>query len=270
MGRVVIPDQDAAGLAEAVRALAGARSLLALTGAGISVASGIPDFRSPGGVWTIYDPDEYATIQAFHEHPAKAWVMYRAMYRELRGKRPNAAHRALARLEAAGRLAGVVTQNIDGLHQAAGSRTVWEVHGNVGHLQCLGCDSRHPVPETVLEDRAVPRCPRCGSPLKPDVVLFGEDVRETPAVGRAIARCDALLVIGTSATVFPAAGLPAEIAAHGGTIWEFNLQPTALTRGQVGRRGTRDARAAGVASDWLFQGPASVTVPLLVDALLGA
>ena len=110
---------------------------MALTGAGISVESGIPDFRSAGGLWAVYDPQEYATIDAFLGDPEKAWKLYRAMGETIEGKEPNAGHRALADLEEAGRLACVITQNIDGLHQAAGSRSVIEIHGDHKHLQCL-------------------------------------------------------------------------------------------------------------------------------------
>ncbi len=268
MVRVVVPSQDEAHLADAVRLFAQARSVAALTGAGISVESGIPDFRSPGGVWTLFDPAEYATIEVFRQNPAKAWVMYRALCRELAGKQPNAAHRALARLEQAARLDAVVTQNIDGLHQAAGNRTVLEIHGNHARLQCLDCGHREPLAAEHLAVSGVPACPQCGGGLKPDFVLFGEDVREMHAIERVMARCELLLVIGTSATVHPAAGLPGLVKARGGLVFEFNLEPTDLTRGRVGGWWAAGRSGSAASSDWLFQGPASATVPLLVDAVL--
>ncbi len=266
MAHLVIPGDNEEHLPEAVRLFRQAQHVAALTGAGISVESGIPDFRSPGGVWTVFDPDEYGTIDAFLRDPAKAWRLYRALGQELADKEPNAAHRALARLEEAGRLEGVVTQNIDGLHQAAGSRSVIEIHGNHQHLECISCRWTGPLAPEHLEGEEVPTCPRCGRPLKPDIVLFGEDVREMREIARLMARCDLLMVIGTSAQVHPAAGLPADVQAHGGLIYEFNLEPTDLTRGRVGYWGFRGR--GGVSSDWLFQGPATVTLPILVDAVL--
>ena len=264
MSHIVIPGQDEEHLAEAVRRLREARHIAALTGAGISVESGIPDFRSPGGVWTVFAPDEYATIEAFLQDPDKAWRMYRALGREIAGKEPNAAHRALARLEEAGRLEAIVTQNIDGLHQAAGSRNVLEIHGDGQRLQCIYCGWLGPMGDEHLVGEGAPACPRCRRPLKPNIVLFGEDVRDMAEIARAMARCDALLVIGTSAQVHPAAGLPEQVHRRGGLIYEFNLGPTDLTRGQVGYWG-----CGAVSSDWLFQGPATVTVPLVVDEVVG-
>ncbi len=268
MVRVIIPGEDEGRLAEAVRALREAQHVAALTGAGISVESGIPDFRSPGGVWTVFDPDEYATLEVFRRNPAKAWQLYRALGRELAGKAPNAAHLALARLERAGRLDAVITQNIDGLHQAAGSRRVLEVHGDCQSLQCLSCGSLEALREEHLHGDEAPACPRCGNPLKPNFVLFGEDVRATRAIERVIASCDLLLVIGTSAQVHPAASLPGQVKAHGGGLMEFNLGPTDLTRGRVGGWWGYGPGMRGPASDYLIQGPATLTVPLLVNAAL--
>ena len=162
-------------LAELIRS---ARSVVALTGAGISVPSGIPDFRSPGsGLWENVDPMEVAHISVWRRTPERFWGFYGQRFATLEGKQPNGAHRALAALEAAGRLDAVITQNIDGLHAAAGSQEVIEVHGSIATASCLACRARFPLGETRARLEAdaagVPRCD-CGDPLKPDVVLFGE------------------------------------------------------------------------------------------------
>ncbi|MBP7517356.1 MAG: RNA polymerase subunit sigma, partial [Desulfobulbus sp.] len=124
-------------LAAAAARLRSARKAVALTGAGVSVASGIPDFRSAGGLWTVFSPDEYATLEVFHRDPAKAWELYRALGRTLLGRSPNPAHHALAEMERQGLIQGIITQNVDNLHQQAGSTRVFEIHGDHQHLQCL-------------------------------------------------------------------------------------------------------------------------------------
>ena len=172
-------------LAELIRS---AGSVVALTGAGISVPSGIPDFRSPGtGLWANVDPMEVAHISVWRREPERFWAFYGQRFAALEGKQPNGAHRALAELEATGRLDAVITQNIDGLHAAAGSRDVIEVHGSIASASCLGCGARYPLAETRERAEAdadgVPRC-ECARPLKPDVVLFGEMLDEA-AIGRA-------------------------------------------------------------------------------------
>lgn len=211
----IVFGKDEKVLSDAVSAFKKSRKSAAITGAGISVESGIPDFRSPGGLWTVFSPEEYATIDVFIENPAKAWKLYREMGRTLEGKRPNAAHIALARLEAADRLVGVVTQNVDGLHQSAGSKNVIEVHGNHRNLHCIQCGHLEPAVREHLLGTDVPRC-LCGFPLKPNVVLFGEPVRNLDQILSLLSDCDALLVIGTSAQVYPVAALPANVKASGG------------------------------------------------------
>ena len=238
--------------AEAAALLKGANKTMALTGAGMSVASGIPDFRSPGGLWTVFSPEEYATIEVFRRNPAKAWDLFRAMGKVLVGKRPNAAHRALAELEQQGLLEGVVTQNIDNLHQQAGSRAVFEIHGDHQHLHCLRCGEIVPMIPDHLHTAAIPHCAVCGFPLKPNVVLFGEAVRDLDAIHAAIADCDILLVIGTSAQVYPAAALPALVRQRGGRIMEFNREPA--------------LRAVCGQGDFLFQGDVIHTLPALAAA----
>ncbi len=233
-----------------------ARRPLAFTGAGISVASGIPDFRSPGGLWSIFDPMEYATLSVFLSDPAKAWVFYRRLARTLHGKVPNAAHEALAILEQNGRLDGIITQNIDRLHQDAGSNQVLELHGSHDTLSCLTCSYRQLFSEDLVDDEApIPVCGRCGVPLKPDTVLFEEPVRHMDEAGAWLAHCDLLLVIGTSAQVVPAASLPGMVRSGGGSLLEFNLEPTALTTAGLGERGL------------LVRGPAEETLPQVLTHL---
>jgi NAD-dependent deacetylase len=198
-----------------------AGSVVALTGAGISVPSGIPDFRSPGtGLWEKVDPMEVAHIDAWRADPARFWHFYGDRFATLGPKRPNGAHEALVALERAGRLDAVVTQNIDMLHRKAGTRELVEVHGTIEHSSCLTCGRRYPVEEVrarlAADPEGVPRCD-CGEPLKPDVVLFGEYLPEG-ALERAYALAagaDLLLCIGTSLEVHPIAQLPG-IARRGG------------------------------------------------------
>lgn len=217
-------DKQTKHLADAVDAFKSATSALALTGAGISVNSGIADFRSPGGVWTVFSPEEYATLDVFLTHPEKAWKLYRELGKTLVGKNPNRGHRALAELEDSGHLQGVITQNVDNLHQVAGNKNVLEIHGDHNHLHCLQCGNLIEVEEAHFLSTEIPSCELCNYPLKPNVVLFGEAVRSIDQIQLAVSRCDALLVIGTSAQVYPAAGLPAQVKQQGGTVFEFNLE----------------------------------------------
>ena len=198
---------------------------VALTGAGVSTESGIPDFRSAGGIWAQYDPYEVASIDGFQRAPECVWEFYGRRLAQLADARPNAAHVALAQLEHAGLVRAVVTQNVDGLHQRAGSRDVVEVHGAIGAAVCLAC-GRHE--EDVRPLLPLPRCARCGAILKPDVVMFGE-LLPAPAIDRAtgLAREAALLlVVGTSLQVWPVAGLPGETLSAGGRLAIVNLEPT--------------------------------------------
>ena len=201
-------------LAELIRS---ARSVVALTGAGISVPSGIPDFRSPGtGLWENVDPMQVAHISVWRRDPERFWGFYGQRFAALEGKQPNGAHRVLAALGVP-----VITQNIDGLHAAAGSQDVIEVHGSIATASCLVCGARYPLAETRarLEADGVPRCD-CGEILKPDVVLFGELLDEA-AMTRAsdlAAGADLLLCIGSSLEVWPVAGLPELTLEAGGRI----------------------------------------------------
>jgi NAD-dependent deacetylase len=208
-------------LAELIR---DARSVVALTGAGISVPSGIPDFRSPGtGLWEIVDPMEVAHIDAFRRDPVAFWAFYGQRFQTLEDKRPNRAHLALAELERAGLLDAVITQNIDQLHARAGSRELIEVHGTIAHSSCLACGGRYPLAEVrarlAADAEGVPRCD-CGVALKPDVVLFGEYLPPI-ALARAeelSSQCDLMLCIGSSLEVFPIAQLPELTLAAGGML----------------------------------------------------
>jgi NAD-dependent deacetylase len=200
-----------------------------LTGAGISTESGIPDFRSPTGIWAQYDPMEYATIDAFVADPAKVWEFYGMRLTALAEAEPNDGHRALAELEDRGWVDAVVTQNVDGLHIRAGSRDVVEVHGSVRTASCTVCGRTVPAAEA-LAALPVPSCTDCGHVLKPDVVLFGELLPQA-AIERATrlaGEARLLLVVGSSLEVFPVAGLPFETLGAGGKVAIVNRGETQL------------------------------------------
>jgi NAD-dependent protein deacetylase/lipoamidase len=224
---------DVDQLAELLRS---ARGCVALTGAGVSTESGIPDFRSPTGIWAKYDPREYATIDAFETDPEKVWRFYTLRYRMLLDAEPNDAHHALAELERRDIVTAVITQNIDLLHERAGSKDVIEVHGSIRECICLACGSRYPLDEVLrqLETATVPRC-TCRAILKPGVVMFGEllDPESIDRAFRLAREADALLVVGSTLEVQPVAGLPWETVTAGGDVAIVNLGPTAF-----------DARAA--------------------------
>jgi NAD-dependent deacetylase len=201
-----------------------------LTGAGISTESGIPDFRSPTGIWAHYDPEEYATFDAFRADPAKVWSFYALRFRALTEAEPNAGHLALAELERAGLVRAVVTQNIDLLHERAGSRDVVEVHGSIRTSTCPACGARYLLREVLplVEASGVPRCAACGEVLKPDVVFFGELLPEA-AIDRAyeLARSTRLLlVVGSGLEVWPVSMLPDETVRAGGRVAIVNKGPT--------------------------------------------
>jgi NAD-dependent deacetylase len=243
MGQVLEPEY-----AEAARAFLSGKRRAALTGAGISVGCGVPDFRSQDGLWSRFDPGRYATLEAFLRRPAEAWTFYRTLGRLLWDKRPGNAHAALAQLETSGLLEGVVTQNVDGFHREAGSRRVFEIHGEYRHLQCLSCGGVERSQSEHFQSSEVPACRSCGSFLKPNVVLFGEAVRQWDEVESLMDSCDVLLVIGTSGSVFPGADLPLRVRMGGGRLLEFNLEETSLT-GQCA---------------FHFRGPVEETIPRFV------
>lgn len=240
--------------AEAAEKIRNAQRVIAVTGAGISVESGIPDFRSPGGLWTKYPPFEYATVDAFHDDPDKVWVMFYELGETLMQADPNPAHYALAHLEEKGFLQAIITQNIDALHQRAGSSTVIEYHGNAETLSCSSC-FRHRRMEVSHRDHGAPRC-ECGSYMKPNVILFGEAIPPQALLqSETLARtCDALIIVGTSAQVYPAAGLPYTAKDCGAYIIECNVQPTDFTRS---------------ITDAFLEGPAGTTLPHLAKLVTG-
>ena len=196
---------------------------VALTGAGVSVPSGIPDFRTPEtGLWANVDPMEVAHIDVFERDPARFWSYYRPRFHSLGDKQPNAAHEALAELERRDLLAGVITQNIDRLHRAAGSENVVEVHGSIETSTCGDCAAAYGIAEVdaLFGDDGVARCASCDGPVKPDVVLFGEmlsedAMREAHALA---ARAELMLCIGSSLVVHPVAALPGVTLASGGRL----------------------------------------------------
>jgi NAD-dependent deacetylase len=214
-------------LAELIRR---SQCTVALTGAGISVPSGIPDFRSPGtGLWENVDPMEVAHIDVFRQEPQRFWHFYRPRFGMLSDKHPNGAHRALAELEARGLLDAVITQNIDRLHRKAGSRRVIEVHGTIETSSCMDCGESFPLErvEDLFDDAGVARC-RCSGPVKPDVVLFGELLPQA-AMDEALALCagaELLLCVGSSLEVYPVAGLPSITRSAGGRLAIVTQGPT--------------------------------------------
>ena len=228
-------------LAEMIR---GARSVVALTGAGISVPSGIPDFRTPGtGLWANVDPMEVAHIDAWRADPARFWTFYGERFAALEDKRPNGAHAALVELERRGRLDAVITQNVDMLHRKAGSGEVVEVHGTIEHSSCLRCREPVALAETRARLRAaadgVPRC-ACGEPLKPDVVLFGEMLPDSALVrAHELAQgADVLLCVGSSLEVHPVAQLPGVTLRAGGAV-------ALVTQGATPLDGAADVKLTG-------------------------
>jgi NAD-dependent deacetylase len=214
--------------------LRSARYAVALTGAGLSTPSGIPDFRSPDcGLWENTNPAEVASLSGFRTHPQAFYDWIRPLARTILTAMPNPAHLALSRLEQLGRLNAVITQNIDMLHTRAGSRRVIEVHGNLRDITCISCfqvyDSIAFI-EPFLETGDIPHCPQCGGVLKPNVILFGEQlpIQELIAAQKATARCDVMLVAGSSLEVAPACDLPIKAKQHGATVVLINLEKTPI------------------------------------------
>jgi NAD-dependent deacetylase len=204
---------------------------VALTGAGVSTESGIPDFRSPKGMWARFDPLEYATLDAFQRDPEKVWRFYAPRFSMLTDAEPNRAHLALAELESYGLLCAVITQNIDLLHERAGSREVVEVHGSIRTSTCLSCGACYPLAEVLgLLDARAPRCMACGEVLKPDVVFFDELLPEE-AIDRAYelaGKARLLLVVGSSLQVWPVAELALVTLRAGGKIAVVNDGSTSV------------------------------------------
>jgi NAD-dependent deacetylase len=220
-------------LAEAIDELAerlakSRRPAVVLSGAGISVSSDIPAFRGSDGLWARYDPMEYATIEAFRAEPEKVWTMLWELDAVLEAAWPNPAHHAIAELQRLGVVSTVITQNIDGLHQDAGTEDVVELHGTRRSLTCLACGQTVRREQIVAEARdGAPRCRGCGGALKPDAVFFGEalPVEAMQRAEQQVRGCEDLLVVGTAGEVEPAASLPRLARLEGAWVWEINPEP---------------------------------------------
>ncbi len=221
-----------------------ARSIAVLTGAGISAESGIPTFRGASGLWRQFRPEELATPEAFARDPQTVWDWYHWRRSLIAEARPNAGHLALALLEQSIPKFTLVTQNVDGLHGAAGSRAVLELHGSIWTLRCTQCGSQW-VDREITEAKRLPYC-RCGGLARPGVVWFGEELPHHiwQAAERAVRACDVLLVVGTSAVVYPAAGLVPLARSSGAKTVEINIEESPLS-------GIVDARLTGRAGDIL-------------------
>ena len=204
--------------------------LVALTGAGISADSGLPIFRGKNGIWNKIDPDKVATIEAFEKYPERFWKFHIQMLSLVLKAVPNAGHKALAELETLGFLKLLITQNVDDLHERAGSQKIVKLHGDIWTVICPKCGFMDRLSE--VPTQIPPRCPECENILKPNVVLFGE-LLPPDAITEAISACkkaDLILVIGTSGSVMPAGSLPLIVKNHGGEIIEINTEPSAITK----------------------------------------
>jgi NAD-dependent deacetylase len=251
-GSVGVPESvRESTLRAAARELVQARRIVVLTGAGISKESGLDTFREPGGIWARYDVEQVASRAGFERDPAGVWEWYARRRVEMARAAPNPGHRSLVDLERLGAVT-VVTQNIDMLHTRAGSSRVIELHGNVGGLECF--TERVPVHEAAPGDEVPPRCPRCGGPLRPSVVWFGEPLPAAAidAAWRAAERCRVFLSVGTSAEVHPAATLPLVALDRGARVIEINPEQTVLTP----------------YAHHVLHGPAGTVLPALVAAAI--
>lgn len=238
-------------LEKAASAIVNAESTVALTGAGISVASGIPPFRGEGGLWSKYNPDDFAHVEAFKRNPDKVWIMLKEMIDTIEIAKPNPAHLALAELEKMGYLEGIITGNVDFMHQTAGNKNVLELHGNNKKLICMRCQNNYPV--ELYQRQMPPRCD-CGFPLRPDVVLFGEQLpQKTLMDSYSLAqKCDLMMVIGTSQVVTPMSHMPFYAKENGASVLEINLEKTYLSEDT---------------SDWIIKGRAEEILPKIMSII---
>lgn len=239
-------------IALAAEILRSAQRVVAFTGAGVSAESGVPTFRGAGGLWEGHPVEELASPRGFYADPVKVWRFYEERRRNLANVKPNPAHRVLAGWQERFPRYAVVTQNVDGLHQAAGARGVLELHGSIWRVRCLGC-GRQREERTVPLPRVPPLCSECGAMERPGVVWFGEFLPEAvmAAAFAAIEKCQVLVVVGTSAVVYPAAGFVEVAATAGAKVIEVNPEASSM------------AHFADVA----LRGPAGELLPL-VDARL--
>lgn len=246
---------------KAAKALIGCRYVIGLTGAGISVESGIPPFRGPGGLWTKYGEPPMDGYQRFLANPKADWERRlkregytRELYEMLDVAKPNPAHHAFAELEKLGILKHLITQNVDNLHRRAGSQKISEIHGNIFLVRCIGCNTRFPMKEINISIESLPpHCPRCNGILKTDGVMFGEPIpRDVLNIcEEEVRKCDCILSVGTSAYIYPAAGFPREVKSRGGYLIEVDLYETTLTP----------------VCDFSLRGKAGEILPELVNAL---
>jgi NAD-dependent deacetylase len=227
-----------------------AKKVVALTGAGMSVESGIAPFRGEGGIWEKYDPVEYAYIDVLRTNPGKTWILLSEMQKEILKAKPNPGHLSLAELERLGFLSSIITQNVDGLHHEAGNENVIEFHGNHRRAYCMECGKQIKSEEISLETLP-PRCD-CGGVLRPDVVFFGEAIPPEALTrsNQESRSCNVMLVIGTSAEVQPAASLPDIAKSSGATIIEINIEGTGFT---------------GYTSSYFIKGKSGEILPKIVD-----
>jgi len=259
----------------AARDIVGAEHVVVLTGAGISTESGIPDFRSPGGLWEKYDPMEFM-YERFLSDPKRIWEMSLKMKHtgdlDMAQAQPNPAHLALAELERMGYVKCIITQNVDNLHQKAGSTDVIEFHGNLLFAKCINCNERYPL-ETVEEKMDMnalpPRCEKCSGVLKPDAVFFGENIPPS-AMYRSLSEAkmaDVMIVAGTSAVVYPAAELPF-VAKRGGGFFSTSVtEPSPSVGAKIIEVNDEPTQLTGKISDYLLQGKVGTVLPSIVEAV---
>ncbi len=246
------------GIEFAAELLRKAKAAVVLTGAGISTPSGIPDFRSEGtGLWSRDEPLEVASLNTFRTDPEKFYAWFRPLAGQIFNAQPNEAHLALARLEGAGPVHSILTQNIDMLHQKAGSKRVIEMHGTLATLSCSQCFQQvesAPYLKPFVDKGEIPACPNCGGVLKPDVILFGEQLPQMAwaAAQREARACDLMLVAGSSLEVLPVAGLPMQALDRGAHLVIVNHSPTYL----------------GVRADAVLEGDVAEIIPAIAEGVL--
>ncbi len=253
------PQELATSIEYAAKVIAGSRHVVALVGAGLSAESGIPTFRGPDGLWTKHGEPDLRDYERFAADPKTWWEMrierqgqLGEFVEALNSAIPNPGHLALSDMETGGWLQHTITQNIDNLHRLAGNQHITEIHGNRTLLRCIGCSRRWPLEEFPI-DELPPHCPDCQGIVKGDTVMFGEPI-PPDALDECVTqtrRCDCMLLVGTSAVVYPAAGFPIDVKRAGGTLIEINSNETPLTE----------------MSDIVVRAPAGESLPLIVDAL---
>ena len=253
-----IHNQEIPGISYAADIIKASSNVVVLTGAGISTASGIPDFRSSkSGLWQRFDPFQVASLTSFRYNPEKFFKWIRPLVKDIFEAKPNAAHLAIAELEAQGFVHRIITQNIDALHQKAGSKNVIEVHGTLDTLVCIGCYRKQPTSKYIdayLNRSEIPICPHCGKIMKPNIILFGEQlpVKAWLLANEISKSCDLMIVVGSSLEVLPVASLPMRAIENGAHLIIINHSETYL-----------DERA-----DRVFDRDASIILPILARQIL--